>query len=285
MTRVCCGVWIRRCGVWPQICGVWQTTPELNPATVLAGQPTYYLSLRGLAGFEIEPYICAHTHAHTHVRSRQSIPAKPRKPRSEPLTCENPCGVWLSARTPIPAAKPRKARPWPAPAAFPLKGAPMPITQLGTNPIPARVASRALTAFLVSPSGCHVSTYFTGSHGYAQIGWHDDEGRTRGTTAHRAAWVAHTAEQIPQGYTVDHTCKTRRCVNPEHLRLLSNFENARRTFGRDWPLGECINGHPNSELCTRGGKRMCRLCSRDWQRRYRAKKRALADAQILQLAS
>src|SRR5258705_11557020 len=115
-------------------------------------------------------------------------------------------------------------------------------------PIPRRVAARAFYSRRRGPNGCQISTYSVASHGYAQIGWTDNSGIRRGTTAHRAAWT-HVHGQIPAGMTVDHkpTCD-RRCVNVKHLRLLSNYENGRRTSGRDWPLGECINGHSNEFL-------------------------------------
>lgn len=115
-------------------------------------------------------------------------------------------------------------------------------------------------------TGCHVSTYSVAGHGYAQIGWHTKGDKRRGTTAHRAAWVAATGKQIPDGMVVDHLCKNRRCVNVEHLRVLSNFDNARRTYGRDWPLGdgECINGHPASSYAPRAktthSNGFCREC-------------------------
>jgi hypothetical protein len=54
----------------------------------------------------------------------------------------------------------------------------------------------------------------------------------------------------------------------KHLRLLSNFENGRRTRGRDWPVGECINGHPNSMLHTNAGGTRCSQCQRDAKRRW-----------------
>ncbi|MBM4487419.1 hypothetical protein GS445_06495 [Rhodococcus hoagii] len=140
--------------------------------------------------------------------------------------------------------------------------------------IPDRVAKRALDNVDIDANGCHISRYSTSTHGYAQIGWHDADGR-RGTTAHRAAWVA-VHGQISEGMTVDHTCKQRRCVNPEHLRLLTNFENARRTGGRDWPLGQCVNGHSNIHLQrVDGGRRTkCGICTAAAQRRYRMRKRA-----------
>lgn len=146
--------------------------------------------------------------------------------------------------------------------------------------IPAAAAERAATRYVEDEVGCYVSTYSDNGTGYAQIGWsvppHED-GRRRTTmvTAHRAAWT-HEHGPIPEGMTIDHRCKNRRCVRVSHLRMLTNHENARRTSGRDWPLGECANGHPNSELYLADGGRKfrCRPCYRETQRRYRARKRA-----------
>ena len=66
--------------------------------------------------------------------------------------------------------------------------------------IPARVAERAATRYVLTETGCHVSTYSTGSHGYAQVGWTDGIFRSM-VTAHRVAWVYATGEQIPAGMT------------------------------------------------------------------------------------
>jgi len=140
--------------------------------------------------------------------------------------------------------------------------------------IPQDVAQRALDRFVARGDACHISDYSVGSHGYAQIGWKRPSGGGC-TTAHRAAWTA-VHGQIPAGMTVDHICKERRCVNVAHLRLLSNFENARRTNGRDWPLGECAHGHPNELLRHTGTKLVCDPCSREQQARYRQKLRAIA---------
>lgn len=144
--------------------------------------------------------------------------------------------------------------------------------------IPERVCDRAISRYaLDEATGCHISTYSTASHGYAQVGWKETSSM-RGTTAHRAAWTAANGP-IPEGMTVDHMCKQRRCVNVEHLRLLSNYENARRTHDRDWKMGHCINGHPNSLLreFSNGAKPprvKCGQCHKDVQRRYQAKRAA-----------
>lgn len=113
-------------------------------------------------------------------------------------------------------------------------------------PVPERVSERALTNIDKQPDGCWISRYSTASHGYSQIGWQDG-GKRHVVLGHRAAWVgAHG--QVPLGMTLDHLCKERRCVNPEHLRMLPNFENARRIDGKDWPLGHCPNGHTAERL-------------------------------------
>ena len=145
--------------------------------------------------------------------------------------------------------------------------------------IPSRVAERATSRYEIDGERW-ISTYSVASHGYAQIGWNDGSYRQM-VTAHRAAWVYHNEAQIPDGYTIDHLCKNRRCVNPRHLRALSNFENARRTSGRDWPVETCVNGHPNSELYWNGERYRRRPCMTMYQRNYRARKRAAKSAQPL----
>jgi hypothetical protein len=138
--------------------------------------------------------------------------------------------------------------------------------------IPDRVRERAYERW-EADGDCWISTYSVASHGYAQIGWNNKPER-HVVLAHRAAWE-HVNGPVPAGMTIDHLCKQRRCVNPDHLRVLDNFENARRTRGFDWPLGECKNGHPDSDLYQQpSGKFVCRPCKRMWYARHDAKKRA-----------
>ena len=84
---------------------------------------------------------------------------------------------------------------------------------------------------------------------------------------------------IPDGMTVDHTnhCD-RRCIQITHLRLISNFENARRNRpDANTTLGLCVNGHdaPLVQRVREHGKKTmtCIECERNRQRRYRASKR------------
>jgi hypothetical protein len=61
---------------------------------------------------------------------------------------------------------------------------------------------------------------------------------------HRVAWEAEHGP-IPEGLTIDHLCRNRRCVNVAHLRLLSNVENAR--MNGNWAKTHCVRGHEFTE--------------------------------------
>lgn len=146
-------------------------------------------------------------------------------------------------------------------------------------PVPERVAERAISNVDKQADGCWISRYSTASHGYSQIGWQDSRKR-HVVLGHRAAWVS-VHGQVPMGMTIDHLCKQRRCVNPDHLRLLPNYENARRTGGRDWPMGYCANGHDSTHLhrVTRSANAsgfavICRTCSQASRKRYQDRRDA-----------
>lgn len=56
--------------------------------------------------------------------------------------------------------------------------------------------------------------------GYGKVAWF---GKAR--LAHRVAYEV-TRGPIPAGMHIDHICRNRRCVNPDHLRLATNKQNA-----------------------------------------------------------
>ena len=81
--------------------------------------------------------------------------------------------------------------------------------------------------------------------------------------AHRVAWSLANDEQIPDGLTVDHLCRVRRCCNPLHLRLLSNVANA--TDNGQRRKTHCPQGHEYQGAnlyVAPNGHRRCRSCAR-----------------------
>jgi hypothetical protein len=102
-------------------------------------------------------------------------------------------------------------------------------------------------------------------------------GKARG--AHRVAYEL-LVGSIPAGLQIDHLCRNRSCVNPEHLEPVTPRENQRRA---DVALGirsaatHCPQGHEYSPENTYMAKtkRNCRECRRAVAyRRYWARKKA-----------
>lgn len=101
---------------------------------------------------------------------------------------------------------------------------------------------------------------------------------TRLVVAHRWAYE-HFVGPIPEGLTIDHLCRTPRCVNPDHLEPVTMRENILRGTGpsaKQAAMTHCKNGHPLTEdNIYRWGpnKRRCRTC-------HRAASKRQWDAQV-----
>lgn len=93
--------------------------------------------------------------------------------------------------------------------------------------------------------------------------------------AHRVAYCLMKGG-IPKGLDLDHLCRNRRCVNPDHLEPVSRRENLLR--GETLPAANakkthCAKGHQlsgeNLVLAQlRVGKRACRICFNESMRHY-----------------
>lgn len=89
--------------------------------------------------------------------------------------------------------------------------------------------------------------------------------------AHTVAWTLLVGE-VPDGMQLDHLCRVRECVNPDHLEPVTPIENARRAaFPR---VGACPEGHTytpeNTYIATRRDGstfRKCRICTLAYQSR------------------
>ena len=83
--------------------------------------------------------------------------------------------------------------------------------------------------------------------------------------AHRLIYTALVGE-LPTNIVLDHTCRNRRCVNPNHLDPVTDRVNVRRgatIIARALAKTHCKNGHPFNAANTfmRGNHRRCRACN------------------------
>src|SRR5258708_373669 len=118
--------------------------------------------------------------------------------------------------------------------------------------------------------GCWYWTGAVAGHGYGQL---RDTGGRKGIYAHRFSYELHRGP-IPTGMDIDHLCRTRHCVNPRHLEVVTHQENVRRgpsSNMQTFRTGKCKRGHVFAEtgVYSYNGKRQCRMCVREWAKRKR----------------
>lgn len=97
------------------------------------------------------------------------------------------------------------------------------------------------------------------------------------TRVHRLAYQW-AKGPIPKGYEIDHLCRTRACVNPEHLEAVTRRTNVLRSLNQaafQAQQTHCLRGHPLSGqnlYITPDARRQCRTCRaaadrKAWQRK------------------
>lgn len=70
---------------------------------------------------------------------------------------------------------------------------------------------------------------------------------------------------IPEGLEIDHKCRVRLCVRPDHLEAVTHSENMWRSPLFNGNKTHCVNGHEYTEENTaiHHGRRECRRCNAD----------------------
>ncbi len=98
--------------------------------------------------------------------------------------------------------------------------------------------------------------------------------------AHRISYTAFNGP-IPPGLDLDHLCRVRCCVNPDHLEPVTRKENLRRGAKADRNgilKATCKRGHPmtpdNLFIVKCNGVRLCRICNNARTHKYMAEKKA-----------
>lgn len=118
-----------------------------------------------------------------------------------------------------------------------------------------------LLAKVNKTDSCWIWMASQNGHGYGQFRY---RGMTR--SAHRAAYEL-LVGPIPDGLDLDHICRVRNCVNPDHLEPVTHAENVRRgNSGSKWAAKtHCPHGHaytPENTVHYPSGSRACRTCQR-----------------------
>jgi hypothetical protein len=122
--------------------------------------------------------------------------------------------------------------------------------------------------------GCWLweGTWSPDGYGYFHV-----EGRKM-KVAHKFLYEREIAP-VPEGMELDHLCKLRCCVNPQHLEAVTHAVNISRGQSGSYNKNKthCRNGHPYSGdnlRTTASGERVCRTCCRERMREHRARKAA-----------
>ena len=125
----------------------------------------------------------------------------------------------------------------------------------------------------VEVGDCWQWTASTTGGGYGQF----FPGDGRRWRAHRWLWTQ-LVGPLPEGLEADHMCRNPRCVNPDHIRIVTKAENllARPSIQAAKAKTHCKSGHVFTEentYITSEGRRQCRTCNRNRRRARKARQR------------
>lgn len=121
-----------------------------------------------------------------------------------------------------------------------------------------------------SATGCWLWTGTLDGKGYGTIGVKRSDGTWRTAKAHRVSYETHVGP-IPDGLELDHLCRVRRCVRPDHLEPVTSQVNTLRGEGpaaAHAAKTHCVRGHEFTPANTkiRPGGRECLACARQTRR-------------------
>lgn len=131
------------------------------------------------------------------------------------------------------------------------------------------VLDRLMFKTAILPNGCWEWHGARNTKGYGNIRVDKD---SPAKSVHRVAYTEMVGP-IPEGMEIDHLCRNRSCINPDHLEAVTRITNIQRV---DQRKTVCKSGHEMTAANTRiyttkSGMetRKCRACGRDSTRQYR----------------
>lgn len=101
----------------------------------------------------------------------------------------------------------------------------------------------------------------------------DGYGKFSGRQAHRVVYEEVVGD-IADGLELDHLCRNKACVRPDHMEPVTRLENMRRRYAI---YTHCKSGHEftlDNTYRMPSGHRACRRCRAAAVVRYQARKRA-----------
>jgi hypothetical protein len=132
---------------------------------------------------------------------------------------------------------------------------------------------KIVNRFISQANGCwYLGNTKPNNKGYAttKIGWPN----SKTVKGHKLSWIFYYGD-IPKGMVIDHLChdpkvcvggdicEHRKCVNPEHLQLVTASENNAKTVRVLKFRTHCKNGHElkdNIYIYSNGKRKGCATC-------------------------
>lgn len=143
---------------------------------------------------------------------------------------------------------------------------------------PLTSIEKVLANIQISETGCWLWKRWTDKDGYARM-----RIERKRVLLHRWMYQYHKGN-IPEGLVIDHLCRVRHCLNPDHLEVVTIRENTLRGEthpARNAMKTHCPKGHPYNSENTKIKKRsrICLICMKEQNReqRLRSKIRRIVE--------